>query len=130
MTWSMSFVRWYSMVAFQWRSVWKVILFRRGFLLLSAAIFLLRSKRRIVVFRLVPPKTYFEVFGKSSRRSFRRWEILSILGLLCFSGVIRTVLRSVSMSVHSSCHASPHLAPVSFSSWRKVPVLFPQEAIR
>jgi hypothetical protein len=107
------------------------VIFRSlGFLPVEAAIRLLRSKSLIVVFRFVPPKTYFEVLGKSASRSVSLWLILSIRGLLCFSGVIRTVLFSKSTSVHSIIHASPHLAPVSFRSQTKVPVLNPHEAIR
>jgi phosphatidylserine/phosphatidylglycerophosphate/cardiolipin synthase-like enzyme len=37
--------------------------------------------------------------------------ILSLRGLLPFSGVIFTVLVSKSRSIHSVCHASPNLAP-------------------
>src|SRR5664280_3415444 len=116
MTWRMSLVLWYSIVAFQCLSVWKVIPLSLGFLLVDTAIFLLRANSLAVVFILVPPKTYFDIFGRSAKRSMSLWEILSILGLLCFSGVILTVLVSLSICVHSSCHASPHLAPVSFSS--------------
>ena len=49
-------------------------------------------------------------------------DILSILGLLPFSGVTLTEGFSVSISVHFSLHASPHLTPVSLSSWRKVAI--------
>jgi len=49
-------------------------------------------------------------------------DTLNIRGLLPFSGEILIVLLAGSRSVHSSLIASPGLAPVSFNSWRKVPV--------
>jgi hypothetical protein len=75
-------VLWYLIVAFQCLCVWKVLAPSRRFLLVDTAIFLLRSNSLAVVFRLVPPKTYFDVFGRSAKLSISLWEILSILGLL------------------------------------------------
>ncbi len=46
-------------------------------------------------------------------------DILSILGLLPFSGITRIVPFSRLTSVHSRRLVSPILTPVSFSSWRR-----------
>jgi len=56
----------------------------------------------------------------------RRLDILSCLALLPFSGVMVTDALSKSKSFHLSAHASPGLIPVSFRSWRKVAVFFPE----
>jgi len=48
------------------------------------------------------------------------FDILKILGLLPFSGVILTVLCTMSMSFQVTSNASPRRAPVSFRTCRKV----------
>jgi len=87
----MSFVLWYSIVAFQRRKVWNVIHASRGFLVLAAKSFLLLSKILAVVLRHVPPNTFVLVFGSAVNRSINLAETLTIRGLLCFSGLIHIV---------------------------------------
>ena len=74
-------------------------------------------------------KTFFDFRGNALSISANLLLILSIHGLLPFSGVTLMFFRTESMSFHSRLLASPALIPVSFRSCRKAAVFFPQLAI-
>lgn len=116
-TWIMSFVLWYSVVAFQCRKVWKVILFSRGFfslvaVLLRRASYVIRS---VCLFR-------GNIFSFCLCVLFSMFMSLLLIGsirlLLPFSASMWMVFLLRSMSVHLVSVASPILAPVSLSSCR------------
>lgn len=69
-------------------------------------------------------------FGKACSIPKHFWLRGSILGLLFFSAVIRTVLCSKSRSLHVRFWSSPERAPVSFASWRNAEIFLPQPAIK
>jgi len=120
-TYRMSFVLWYSMVAFQWRRVWKVMQFMRGFCSLLAILF--RCLRKLLPRCLRDPaNTSCDVLGNALSIAINSAEIFRTLGSLPFSGVTDMVLVSKLKSIHSSCQASPLLTPVSLRSFRKVEV--------
>ena len=122
MTWIMSLVLWYSVVAFQCRNVWKVIFFSLG--LFSLVAILLRSPSYVL---LIP---CFLVWNTSSlvlswlfNMATNFLLIGRILGLLCFSGFMLIVCLCRSKSVHCVWSISPIRAPVSLSSCKSVAVL-------
>jgi len=108
-------VRWYSMVAFQWRKVWKLICISLGFL--SFVTILLRwSWKLFLMASGLALKTLFEVLGSSLSMLVSLLDILRFLALLPFSGVTLIEPFTESMSVQSNWHASPHRMPVSLSN--------------
>ena len=120
MTWRTSLVLWYSIVAFQWRSVWNVICCSLGLPNLWAK----RLRCRVYVLRrwlsLLDPNKVEWSLGSRFIMLMRRLPSLKIRGLLCFSGVTLIVELTRSRSVHLSWCASPARIPVSLSSRRNV----------
>ena len=113
----MSLVLWYSVVPFQCRKVWKVILCSLGFAILVAVRFRIASK---IFLRLSFLSLKNKLFGRGSCPSMvlSFSEIGHSLALLPFSGLFTaTIFLSRSTSVHSICEASPILAPDSFKNW-------------
>ena len=123
MTWRMSLVLWYSMVAFQCLKVWKWIWSNLGFWSFRLKLALCFWNRRLWVLTCLQ-NILSEFFFNAISRLSSLFESLKIRGLPPFSGVIRTVPASRSRSVHLRLFASPDLAAVSFRSWRNVEVFF------
>ena len=127
----MSFVLWYSIVAFQCLKVWKWICISLGFCSLRARLARCFWNRRLWVLRCFENRRFrLLLFCMARSMLSSLFESLKMRGLLPFSGVIRTVPVSKSMSVHFRLWASPDLAPVSFKSCRNVEVLGPQPEIK
>lgn len=126
----MSFVRWYSVVAFQCLKEWKVILSNRGFCNFLVNLFLWFLKLIPWAILLVFSKTLMFLWGRAFSIVMSFLLTLNYLGVPCFSGVHVTVQFSSSTSIHSRFHASPIRIPVSFSNWRLVATFFPHPAIR
>ena len=125
----MSRVLWYSVVAFQWRNVWKVICLIRTFFSLAAILFRCLLKFLLIKSEFLPNNVSVSL-GMSASILASLIDIGRILGLLPFSGVILIVRCCKSISVHfSSPHASPLRAPVSFNSCRKVATFLLQAAM-
>jgi len=130
MTCRMSLVLWYSIVAFQWRNVWKWICGSLGFWSFLVRVALCLAKSLLWVLRCLLNIRLEGLLAFSDRSCESSLvESLKIRGLLPFSGVMRIVPVSRSKSVHVSACASPALAPVSLSSWRNVEVFGPHPAI-
>jgi hypothetical protein len=94
-------------VAFQWRSVLKLMRFMRGFPIFFAARLLCRLKFLAKSSSVPVPNQKSKSLGSLSILSMSWLESLKILGLLFFSGATVTVLLSASRSIHLSLHASP-----------------------
>ena len=121
MTCRISFVFAYSVVAFQCRNVWKVILLMRSFLSLHAILF--RCCLKVLVKCLgEQSKGFCFSFGKLLSIAISWLIILSCLGSLPFSGVTFTVRCSKLKSIHANMNASPQRMPVSLSSCKNVEV--------
>jgi hypothetical protein len=129
-TYKMSLVLAYSIVAFQCRNVWKVIVFSRGLPSFWAM--------RFLCVRKFCPTLYWRRFLKMYSPVFVSWfsfvisaaVTLKILGSLPFSGWFNIItLHSKSISVHFKLNASPTLNAVSFSSWRSAERFLPAHAI-
>ncbi len=113
----MSLVLWYSVVPFQCRKVWKVILCSLRFTILIAVRFRICSKAFL---RLSFLSLKSKLFGRGNCPSIvlHFSEIGHSLALLPFSGwFTATIFLSRSTSVHSICEASPILVPDSFRNW-------------
>ena len=125
-----SLVLWYSIVAFQWRSVWNDISKILGLLSLWAILFLWIWKlHRWLANRPLP-----KILSDSLERAFSIPTSLVLtlitLGFPCFSGSTVTVCRSASRSTYLKDQASPDLTPVSFSNWRNVAIFLLQDEIK
>ena len=129
LTYSMSFVLWYSVVAFQCLKVWNVILVSLSLHNFIDAFFLAwqYSVLRLSVsgVNIVPCGFLGIWFIMLTSLSL----IFIILGLLPLAGVMFIVLWLVSRSCHFSIVASLILMPVSFSVCRSVAVFFPHAPI-
>jgi hypothetical protein len=119
LTWMMSFVLWYSIVAFQCLKVWSVIFIKFGLDSFIAIRFLVLRYISLSVC-LVIVNIFCWFLGDLFRSAISLSLIGSILGLLRFDGVMVRVLRSVLKSVHWSFISSSVLIPVSFRVKRAV----------
>ena len=123
-----SWVSWYSIVAFQCLSVWNVMFSILGFCSFCAASFLC-CVNTFLRLSMSGWNIVCLFFGIWFIMSMSLLGIGSIRGLLPLVGVMLSVFCSVEKSIHLSSTASEMRMAVSFSVWSSVAVRFPHEAI-
>ena len=115
LTWRMSLVLWYSMVAFVPKGV-KCYLVHSGVLSFAAILLRWRAKFLLIVsVLLLKTLSEAESFGIELSILASLFDIFRFLGFPPLSTITLTVLFTRSMSVHFSWRASPYLTPVSLS---------------